>query len=286
MLTRAMAGHADASTAPWFTVGVQWAHLVSVGAWVGGLAWFLVALRRGDRGRGPGLARRFSTVAGATLGVVAVTGTLRALAEVGAWNRLVRTSFGETLLVKLGLFATLVALGALSRFRHVRTSGGGPAGRLRRIVRAEVAMGAAVLGATAVLAGLPPPASLAAASRPAVSPGITVSGNDYGTSVRVRLNVSPGVPGPNRFDATVTDYDSGKPLPAQDVSLRFQLDDRQDVAAATVALRHEPDSHWRGSASALSIEGRWTVTAAVQSADETVEVPVEPLTIGRPRPSG
>lgn len=36
MLERAMSGHADASTAPWFTVSVQWLHVVSAGAWIGG----------------------------------------------------------------------------------------------------------------------------------------------------------------------------------------------------------------------------------------------------------
>jgi len=286
MLTRAMAGHADASTVPWFTVGVQWTHLVSVGAWVGGLVWFLIALRRGDPGRGPGLARRFSAVATATLGIVAVSGSLRALAEVGAWSRLVHTSFGETLLVKLGLFAALVGLGAVSRFRHVPRSRSGSPGGLRRSVRAEVVVGAAVLGATAVLAGLPPPASLAEAARLVRRSSVTVSGSDYGTSVRIRLEVSPGTPGPNRFDATVKDYDSGAPAPAQRFSLRFVLQDRPDVGAATVSLLRDPDSHWRGSASTLSIEGRWTVTAVVQSATDAVEVPMELVTARPPKPPG
>jgi len=282
MLARAMAGHADASTVPWFTVGVQWAHLVSVGAWVGGLVWFLVALRRGDLGRGRGLARRFSRVAGTTLGVVAVTGTLRALSEVGAWSRLVHTGFGKTLLVKLGLFAALVGLGAVSRFRHVRGSGDGARRGLRGIVRVEVAIGALVLGATAVLTGLPPPATLAAASRSDEGgPSITVTGNDQETSVRVQLEVSPGAVGSNRFHASVTDYRSATPVPARGLTLRFQLNGRPDVAAATVALVGEPDGHWEGSAGALSVEGTWTVTAVVQTANAVVEAPME-VTVRRP----
>jgi len=285
MLARALAGHADASSTPWFAVGLQWAHLVSVGAWVGGLVWLLIALRRGDGDQWGGLARRFSTVAACMLAVVAATGALRALDEVGAWTRLVHTSFGVTLLVKLGLFATLAGLGAVSRFRHVGRTGAGSRRALRRTVRAEVAMATAVLGATAVLAGLPPPVSLAAAARLARPPSVTVAGSDYGTSVRVRLVVSPGASGPNRFDATVADYDSGEPVPAQALSLRFQLHDRPEVGAATVALARDPGSHWRGSAGALSIDGRWTVTAKVQSVTETVEVPMDLVTV-RPGPSG
>ena len=286
MLTRALSGHAEASSAPWFAVGVQWAHLVAVGAWVGGLVWLLLALRRGDPGRGRGLARRFSRVAAVTLAVVGVTGTLRALDEVGAWGRLVDTSFGVALLVKIGLFVALAAVGARSRFRHVPKAGAAHAGGLHRTVRVEVVIGAAVLGAAAVLTGLPPSASLAEASRLQRNAGVTITGSDYATSVRIRLMVSPGTAGPNRFDGTVVDYDSGQAFQATTFSLRLQLNDRPDVAPATVELTRDSDAHWRGSSSALSIDGRWTLTAVVQSAGDAVEVPLELVTARRPAPSG
>ena len=283
MLARALAGHADASSARWFTVTVQWAHLVSVGAWVGGLAWLLLAIRRGDAGRGAGLARRFSAVAGATLAVVAVTGTLRAVDLVGAWDRLAHTSFGEALLVKVGLFAALVGLGAVSRFRHVPAAAvGGPGRRgLRRVVRGEVAIAAGVLGATAVLAGLPPPASLAAATRTAPIPTVVVTGNDQAASVRVRLVVTPGLPGPNRFDATLADYGSGRPVAADGVALRFQIDDVPGVAPVTLDLVRVAEGRWGGFGRPISIDGRWNVTAMVQTATDTVDVPME-LTPRRP----
>ncbi len=279
MLERAMSGHADASTAPWFTVGMQWLHLVSVGAWVGGLAWLLIALRHGDPGQGKGLARRFSTVAAATLGIVALTGTMRALDEVGAWRRLLDTSFGVTLLVKLGLFAVLVALGARSRFRHVLAS---PSTGLRRAVKAEIAVGVAVLAATAVLTGLPPSASVAEAAKLQRRGSLTVDGNDFATSVRVRLLVSPGTAGPNRFDVTVVDYDTRAAVKADSVTLRFRVKDGADVAAPPLALTMDPDAHWRGSSSALSLDGRWTVTVVVQTRTDSVEAPLELTTLRRP----
>jgi copper transport protein len=276
MLGRTLAGHADSSTVRWFTITVHWGHLVSVGAWVGGLLWLLVALRRGDPGQGRGLARRFSSVAGVTLAVVAVTGTLRAVNLVGAWDRLASTDFGVALLVKLGLFAALVALGAVSRFRHVPAAAAAEGlGRLRRVVRGEVAVAAGVLGATAVLAGLPPSAILAEASRPPPPATIIVTGNDYATSVRVRLAVTPGLPGPNRFDATVSDYDSGRPFAAETVSLRFQIKDFPDVAPATLDLTRTPNGQWGGFGRPISIDGSWTVTAMVQSGADAVEVPMQ-----------
>ncbi|MGI8983547.1 MAG: copper resistance protein CopC, partial [Acidimicrobiales bacterium] len=278
MLARALAGHANAASPRWFTVGMQWAHLTAVGAWVGGLAWYLLALRRGDPGQGRGLTRRFSTVAGWTLGVVVVSGTFRAFDEVGAWGRLAGTSFGVALLVKLALVAALVGLGATIRFRHARPASPAPARRsagLRRLARGEVAIAAGVLGATAVLTGLPPSVVVAAASKAVAPPALTVTGNDYATSVRVRMEVTPGSAGPNTFDALVEDYDTGEPVPADAVTLRFQLLGRADVAAATLNLAPDVGARWRGSGTMLSIAGSWTVTAVVQSPADTVEVPME-----------
>jgi hypothetical protein len=192
----------------------------------------------------------------------------------------VHTSFGRTLLVKLAFVAALVALGATNRFRHVAAAAVARAGGLRRTVAVEVALATCVLGATAVLTGLPPSATLAAASKLQKPASVTVNGSDYGTSVRVRLVVTPGSAGPNRFDATVVDYDSRRPLAAQAVNLQLQLKDRTDVGPATVELKPSADSHWRASSSALSIDGRWSVTGTVQTATDAVDVPME-IVVGR-----
>jgi len=81
-----------------------------------------------------------------------------------------------------------------------------------------VVLGAAVLGAAAVLTGLPPSSTVAAASKLQRPASVAVTGSDYATSVRVRLVVSPGSAGPNRFEATVMDYDSEQPVAAHSVS--------------------------------------------------------------------
>ena len=274
MLARVLAGHANASSARWLAVGAQWVHLVSVGAWLGGLVWFLVVLRRGELGQGSVLGRRFSSVAGWMVALVAVSGSVRALDEIGGWDGLFDTGFGAALRVKLALFVVLVAVGALNRFRHLPLASGGRPRRLRRAVGAEVAVAAGVLAAAAVLAGLPPSASLAAASR-APAAGLVVTGHDYATSMRVRLVASPGSPGPNRFELTAEDYDSRRPVPAESVSLRFRPKDRPDVAAPTLELARGADSRWHGSGNVLSVEGRWGVTALVETATDAVEVPME-----------
>ncbi|HVL28083.1 MAG TPA: CopD family protein, partial [Acidimicrobiales bacterium] len=262
---------------PWFTVGAQWAHMVSVGVWVGGLVWLLLALRAGDPGRGRGLLPRFSAVAAWALALVALSGTARALDQVGAWDRLLSTDFGRALTVKLALFAGLVAVGALARFRHLPAAAAGRPRGFRRAVRLEVGLGATLLAATAVLAGFPPSVLVAAASKEAAATAgpITVTGSDFATSVRAQLVVRPGRPGPNQFEAKVDDYDTGQPVAASRVWLRFQLKDRADVAPTSLELERSPDSRWRGSGRDLSIAGVWTVTVAVETGADAVEVPME-----------
>ncbi|HJP66954.1 MAG TPA: FixH family protein, partial [Actinomycetota bacterium] len=281
MLVHAMGGHAGAASSAlsrWFDIGVQWLHLLSVGVWVGGLAWLLLGTRGTPDEERAASVRRFSWLAGVALAAVAVTGVLRAIDEVGLshWSRLVSTGFGVTLLVKTGIFVALVALGARNRYVNVPRFGDGSprAGSLRRAVGAELILAAGVLGATAVLTQLPPAATIAAAGRPAVPQQLVVAGHDFATSVRVRLIAAPGTVGPNQFTVTVTDFDTGRPVPASAVSLRFAMPANPAVSS-TLSLRGGPGATWRARGTALALDGRWTVTVLVQEAATSVEVPLQ-----------
>jgi hypothetical protein len=140
----------------------------------------------------------------------------------------------------------------------------------------EVVLAVGVLAATAILSQLPPGKFVVgkAAARPA-PPSIQVEGNDFGTSVRVALTVSPGAAGPNAFAAKVTDYDSGEAWPADRVALRFTARDQPDLGTATLELTRDDQGLWRGQGSPLSIEGRWVVVALVEGARPSVTVPME-----------
>ena len=50
---------------------------------------------------------------------------------------------------------------------------------------------------------------------------VVVNGHDFATTTRVRLEVTPGTAGQNTFVATITDFDTGAPVQASDVTLRF-----------------------------------------------------------------
>src|SRR6266540_3287676 len=131
--------------------------------------------------------------------------------------------------------------------------------------------------AAALLSELPP-GSDAPGARAATPPQpavVRASGADYTTAVRVTLQVSPGSAGPNRFVATVADYDTGRTLLADHVRLSATLPARPDVAAAELDLTRAADGSWHGQGAVLTIAGTWAITTLVERPDDGVEVPIE-----------
>jgi copper transport protein len=279
MLVHALAGHAAGpSPLRLLNLAAQWAHLLAVGVWIGGLAWLLAGLR----GRARLAAVRFSKLAGASLAVVVVTGLARSLEELGGWQAALHSSFGRALGVKLALFAGLLLLGALNRYRLVPAMAvparRSATGRLRRSVSGELWLAAGVLLAAALLSELPPGATAGAVaeSDTAAAPmALRATGSDYATSVRVTLTVSPGAAGPNRFQAAVSDYDTGSPLPVRGVELTGRPMAQPDLASARLKLVKEADGSWQGNGPLLSIGGHWTLVTIVEGTGGGVTVPLE-----------
>jgi copper transport protein len=281
MLVHTLAGHAAGpSPLRLLNLAAQWAHLLAVGVWIGGLAWLLAGLH----GRARTAAVRFSKLAGASLAVVVVTGLARSLDELGGWQAALHSGFGRALGVKLALFAGLLLLGALNRYRLVPALAV-PArrratGRLRRSVSGELWLAAGVLLAAALLSELPPGATVGVATagqRPAAPPmALRATGTDYATSVRVTLTVSPGAAGPNSFQAAIFDYDTGNPLPVKGVELTGRPMAQPDLASARLRLVKVADGDWQGKGPLLSIGGHWNLVTIVEGgAGGGVTVPLE-----------
>jgi copper transport protein len=278
LLLHALAGHAAApSPLRWLNLLSQWAHLLAVAVWIGGLAWLLAGIASAPRHAVVMAARRFSVLATWSLAAVALTGLQRAAAEVGGWSGLLGTAFGRALDVKLGLFAALVLLGGVNHFQVVPSVGVTRPSRLRRTGGSELVLAGAVLLAAAVLSQLPPGAEAAATGPVAPRPpsSVEASGTDYSTTVRVTIQVSPGVAGPNRFVATVADYDTGAQLAVGEVRLTASLPARPEVAPAPLDLARSADGRWRGQGSLLTIAGTWSLTALIERAGGGITVTMD-----------
>jgi copper transport protein len=291
MLVHALAGHAAGpSSLRVLNLLAQWAHLLAVGVWIGGLAWLLAGLwPRATAGPAREVAVRFSKLAGISLAVVVATGVVRTVDELGGWGRLVDSRFGRALDLKLVLFAGLVGLGALNRYRLVPLFQAGAVRRattrLRRSVGAELGLAAAVLAAAALLSQLAPgERDGAARPGPAATPVLEASGADWATTVRVTLTVTPGAAGPNRFTATVADFDTGAALPADRVELAGSPAAHPDLASARLELVEAADGRWLGQGRLLSLAGRWNLTTTIQRPGGGVTVPLA-LEVPPPAPS-
>ena len=155
-----------------FTSALDWGHMLGAAMWIGGLLALVVlalTLRRPTQQRGAlwsGLIGRFSLVATVCVGIMILTGLWTTWIHVGSLGQMVSTLYGRTLLLKLGLFTLLLAMGAfhqlwvLPRLEAIRDAlDPRPSylsvllGHFRRIVAVEAVVGVAVLLVVPFLAG-------------------------------------------------------------------------------------------------------------------------------------
>ncbi len=275
-------GHAAAGPGWLPQIVVQWLHGLAAAAWLGGLAALLVLLRSTPADERLATARRFSRWAGVALVLVALTGVARAVAEVGTVDAVFSTDFGRVVLAKSALLIGLAGLGAVNRFITFRNAERLMV-RLRQAGGAEIALAVVVVGLSALLVNLTPPASAGGPTEPLARPIIAL-GSDFGTSVKVRLVASPGAAGTNEFDVAVVDYDTAQPVAASALELRFELASRAGVEPSTLQLDPSGPGRFSGSGANLSIDGIWRVTATVAAASGAVEVALLAVTTVSPQP--
>jgi len=159
----AFAGHAAGGQGQerYPRIGVDMVHLLAAGAWLGalpGLALLLSRARRGADAASFGVAGR-ATRAFSTLGTVAVaalllSGIANTWYQVRGVDALVATEYGWLVLAKVALFAVMLALAAVNRWKlspRVVAADEAALRLLSRNAMLELALGAAVLAIVGVL---------------------------------------------------------------------------------------------------------------------------------------
>ena len=150
-------------------IGATSGHLLATAAWLGGLvALAAVLLPRAKLSELDRLIPRFSVVATVSVITLFVTGAMHALAVAGGMAELVGSRYGLVLLVKLVVFAVMLALGSYGRryaarvvFRRMhhpgvdRNSDYGAHG-LAVVMGAELAIAFAILSTTSLLVMVAP----------------------------------------------------------------------------------------------------------------------------------
>jgi putative copper resistance protein D len=144
---------------PWLLKALTLGHHAAGGAWIGGLPYLLVALRRTrDHSTAGRLTGRFSRLAMASVALVMGAGAGLGIVYVGSGAALLGTTYGLMLLAKVVLTGVLLLFGVLNLkiVRAVRRGCNPGLLPLRRFAEAEVGIGFTVLLTAASLTSTPP----------------------------------------------------------------------------------------------------------------------------------
>jgi copper transport protein len=288
-VTPALAGHARTQSPVALLVPADIVHVVAMSAWLGGLAFLLVAVPAATRALEPAdrtrllcaTLSRFSPLALASVLALALTGTVQAIVEVGTLHALTGTAFGRAVLIKAVLLLVLIGFGAVNRRRVVprlrrMAAGGaapGDAGRLlRRTLRAEVALIVAVLGVTGALTGYAPATAETASTGP-------FSASRKMGPLDLELTLDPARVGPNALHLYLFRSRDGAPFNGtKELRVKAALPGR-GIGPLDLTVHRAGPGHYVADAVTLSPAGDWAidVTDRVSDFDEyttTVKAPV------------
>jgi copper transport protein len=306
LFTQSMVSHAAGADGAFWKISADLLHLVAASLWVGGLIHIGMAMPRWldeltQASRTLFAAesfRRFSVLAAFSVLVIMVSGVLSALAQFTSFEQLFDTTYGWSLVGKLGAMLPLLAVGGLNAFilqpRVVRagmqvqgaagddTSATGALADLQRLlantVRIEAVLGIAVLVAVGVLTQLEPPraeaeAEAAAAQQPPSQVtndsiderGYFLEAAQVGGLV-VSLKVDPARVGVNTFEVGLGS-EFGNVGEVLLVRLVFDHEDPA-IGQSQLDLPLSGSAKFAAEGSNLSLPGNWDVTATIRRRGE------------------
>jgi copper transport protein len=270
LLIPGLSGHAAQTSPVAASVPLDWLHLVAGSVWIGGLIGLLVLWRSVPAARRvAGLSvvvPRFSNVAFVSVVTLVGAGSGAAYIHLPTFASLWQTSYGQALLVKIGLLGAAILLASVNllrtrprliAYRERPELGPGAAGLLRRLVSGEVLLVVSAVAAAAVLSSLPPPAKALAKVGGAsahVGPGPVadvVNKNGYRLALRVEPNRAAI---PNSFSVQVTR--GGAPVRGAEVVAGFTMLD-MEMGSQSYALQETSPGVYSRSVPALVMVGHW-----------------------------
>jgi len=265
----AWAGHAGAGTGSLGAILIvsDVVHLVAAGLWLGGLpalAYVLLHGRR-DPARAEVATRatlRFSTLAVASVAALAASGLTNSAILLGWPGELLASSYGRVLALKVALFASMLILATVNRYRLTpRLPGPRAIRRLTATTLAETGLGAGVVLLVGVLGTLPPASHLhmhQAGSNPDAA-----FVHIHTAEVMADLSIAPGQTGPSAATIKLW-HEDYSPFPAERVQLA--LDPTFSGAAGfRREARQLADGTWVIEGLRIQSSGVWTARVIIDS---------------------
>lgn len=249
-LSLSASGHASTASPQWLTRPAVFVHGVAVAYWIGALMPLAaMAHRRSDDL--PRALRRFSTIAIALVGLLALSGLLLSVIQLGSPRALIETPYGILLSIKLVLVTLLLGLAALNRFLltpAVTVNSENTRSLLRSLVL-ECVLVVCILAVVAGWRFTPPPrASIAPATAP-------LSVHIHTDAAMFQVLVSPGKVGSNDFVLQLMTGEAAL-LPAKEATLILSLPER-GIEPMERRATLGPDGYWHVRGVVLPVPGRW-----------------------------
>lgn len=270
-------GHSGASPGPAGDLQLlsDVVHLLTAGAWLGGLPALAMALAQSHDMPTRRKATRDIVIRFGTLGLVCVTALL-ITGLFNAWNLLassgdlVSTDYGRLLLAKLALVAAMVGIAAINRLRLSPRAAELAAQRaLRRNSLTEASLGLGALLLVGWLGALPPPAHSehkhahpqhehqAAGDKPADVAFVHI----HDAAAMAEVAILPGRVGTARASIHLMRED-GMEFAAKEVRLALdpQIARTQPIELPAI---HQSDGSWKVQRLEIKQPGIWTVRVIV-----------------------
>ena len=249
------------------------AHLLAAGAWLGGLPAFaaLLAWAQGQSENEPTWGRlatvatsRFSWLGIASVGTLLASGLINSWELLGSPGNLLTTAYGQVLFVKIGLFAAMVAIAAMNRYRLTpRLPAPAALHALCRNSLAETALGLAVLFLVGTLGTMVPSAHVFAVP-PNVPPDAAFV-HIHTEKAMAEVTLDPGRPGIANASIRLLREDISI-LPAKYVRLSL-IPPEPGYPTITHTAVPMADGTWRASGFKIAVPGIWTARVIFETGD-------------------
>lgn len=261
----------------------DYVHLLTASFWFGGLillAGMVLWSPRALSDQRMALARavpRFSAMALVCWGLLVITGLYAWWLQVGSWDALRYTAYGQSLLFKLILVGCALLFGMANLFVITRKLASADpdanprwVGRLGYAVIAEVLLAVLILLAVGRMTSQQPGRDVIAAER---------SGQTIHFDLQDReatLQLLPGAAGPNHFVVTLP----GKPAPdGTRVILRFAFDN-EPIGAREAELGRTTLQTFETHGSDLGIAGDWQIELLIREPGQVDLTDTRSVTLG------
>lgn len=303
--TNSLLSHSAGLADPALPTLADFVHNVVASVWVGGLIYMAYTLLPSSRAEAPvALAAipRFSSMIVVCLAIASITGTFMLFSIESNPGKLLNSTYGMLLLMKLGIIGVMTGFGAYNQILHRRgmnlliTTGGrgtgstgtgtaATASSLNRVfarsVRVEAGIGIALMLVISMLVNTVPPEGEVIKLFAVQASDGTVTAPNRLTSywlddqVRVRLSIEPALLGENRFTLVLTAPDGSALDDVSSVRLKASMP-REGIAPVEYqAVQAGDDGVYTGSIT-LPAYGPWTIEVlAAREGALNIAVPLE-----------